>query len=90
MLKRAEIPIPTEGLLLLYSAKLAAPYSSLAIAGDSCFEHVIGTRAPALVVDDMGCLVNAERIDEIGRSQPVHHALMVEREIGARLLLVRQ
>lgn len=90
MLKRTVIPIPTEGLMLLYSSKLATPYPGLAIAGDSCLQNVIGARAPAFVVDDVGCLVNAERIDEIGRSQPVHHALMVERKICARHLLVRQ
>jgi hypothetical protein len=90
MLKSAGIPIPTERLMLLYSAKLATPYSGLAIAGDSCLQHVIRARAPALVVDDMGCLVNAERSGEIGRSQPVHHALMVECKLCTRFLLVRQ
>lgn len=76
--------------MLLYSAKLAAPYSGSAIAGDSRLQHVIRARSPALVVNHMGGLVDAECIDEIGRCQSVHHALMVERKLLARLLLVRQ
>ncbi len=43
----------------LYGTKLAAPYSGLAIAGDACLQYVIGARAPTLVEDDMGCLMNA-------------------------------